>query len=494
MKISIRKKVLLAIGTYVVVAGVLWFLNFYNSHLINEKIRIIEKKEDLLNAVLEARRYEKNYFLTHNATHLEEAVTFIGHAQGKLRDVIVRHGAYTATHDLERNLAHLERYGEAVRALSAAGGPPGTPAVSKGSGAAPEAVRAMGREITEETERMVKIEREHINRLIRDAQFYHFTALGGLFLLSVFVLLFFFFNVNQPLRALESAIGGIASGHYENIPMVSGSLEFESLVGSLNDMLDKLNRRNQELIQAKKLASLGTLTSGVAHELNNPLNNISTSIQIVLEELEDADLEYKRDLLDGAEKEVERARDIVRALLEFSRQRAFSLKPVAFKKLVSDTLKLIRGELPANVSVEVEIPEEIVAMLDARGIQQVMLNLMLNALQAMEDGGTLTIDAFPRDTDRFCFRVGDTGGGIPAENLGKIFDPFFSTREGRRKADGDLRTYGEILEQEGTGLGLAICHGIVKKHGGEISAASEPGKGAVFTVCLPIGNPHDDLA
>ena len=106
-------------------------------------------------------------------------------------------------------------------------------------------------------------------------------------------------------------------------------------------MINELNRRNEQLIQTKKLASLGTLTSGVAHELNNPLNNISTSIQILLEELEEADLEFKRELLIETEKQVERARDIVRALLEFSRERSFRLRRVRFKELVESTIKLI---------------------------------------------------------------------------------------------------------------------------------------------------------
>lgn len=197
--------------------------------------------------------------------------------------------------------------------------------------------------------------RQQISRLIRGARFYSFAALGGLVILSFLVFVFFLVNVNRPLKALENAIRDIASGHYENIPAISAGQEFASLVDSLNHMIDRLNRRSQELIQAKKMASLGTLTSGVAHELNNPLNNISTSLQIVLEELADDNLDFKRELLQGAEKEVERARDTVRALLEFSRQSAFSIKPVAIKSLVSDTIKLIKGELTVDVAIEVKI-------------------------------------------------------------------------------------------------------------------------------------------
>jgi signal transduction histidine kinase len=477
-----------------VVAGVLWFLNYQNSRLINEKLRIIEKKDDLLNAVLEARRYEKNYFLTQDQSHLNEALMFIQRAQAKLRDIITQHAAYTVSSNLDQTLEHLDNYSQSLAMLA---GIRGDALATQASGSfagnisKADETRMLGQKITGEMEKMVKAERRYINRLLRDTKIYHFSALGGLVILSVFILVFFFFNVNRPLKTLEKAIREISSGHYENIPKVSAGLEFESLVSSLNLMIDKLNRRSHELIQTKKLASLGTLTSGVAHELNNPLNNISTSLQILIEEVADGDLEYKRDLLTGAEKEVERARDIVRALLEFSRQHAFSIKPVSIKSLVADTLKLIRGDLPANITLAVEIESEIHASLDFRRMQQVLLNLMLNGIQAMENGGTLTISAFRRTADEFCFQVSDTGSGIAPEHLNKIFDPFFSTREGRRKSDSDTYSRAGILSQEGTGLGLAICHGIIQKHGGDITVNSEPGKGTTFTVCLPIGSSHE---
>ncbi|MCG6911943.1 MAG: HAMP domain-containing protein [Deltaproteobacteria bacterium] len=490
MQTSIRKKVELTIVAYILVAGILWLLNFHNGLTLNEKLRIIEKKEDLLNTILEARRYEKNYFLTGNASHLGEAVVFIFKAEDKLQDIIAHHGEYAATPDLDQRLVHLKDYGASMGALASSQA--GIQGFVSGPVPEQEAIRVLGREITEEIETMVQVERQQISRLIRDARFYHFMALGGLLILSIFVFVFFRLNVNRPLKALESAIGDIASGHYENIPAIGAGQEFESLVDSLNHMINRLNRRNQELIQAKKMASLGTLTSGVAHELNNPLNNISTSLQIVLEELEDEDLDFKRELLEGAEKEVVRARDIVRALLEFSRQSAFSIKPVAIKSLVDDTLKLIKGELPANVSVDLNIENDIQAALDFRRMQQVLINLMLNGIQAMDQGGTLTISAFERSGHDFCIEISDTGCGIPGENFSKIFDPFFSTKEGLRKSDSDMRPYDGILDQQGTGLGLAICHGIVQKHGGRISVESEVGKGTTFTVCLPMGTNHDD--
>jgi two-component system NtrC family sensor kinase len=314
-------------------------------------------------------------------------------------------------------------------------------------------------------------ERHYVNQLITESRNYHFLALLGIFVLSIFAVLFFIFNVNRPLKSIEDAIHKIAVGDYANIPPISTGDEFESLVNSLNNMIDELNKRNEQLVQAKKLASLGTLTSGVAHELNNPLNNISTSVQILLEELEEGNLEYKKELLVETEKQVERTRDIVKALLEFSRERAFSLKEVCYKDLVDDTLKLIKGEMPANVELRVEVPEDIRLELDPRRIQQAMVNLILNGVQAMEDGGVLNIYACKNEVKgELCFRVQDTGKGIPEEDLSKIFDPFFTTKE----------------VGKGTGLGLSITHGIIEQHGGRIQVESKQDTGTTFTVFLPI--------
>ncbi len=488
-QISIRKKIVLTLVAYIAVAGAFWLVNFHNSLTLNEKLRIIEKKEDLLNTILEARRYEKNYFLTGDSSHLAEASAFISEAEDKLKDIIAHHAKYAATQNLDRSRVHLADYGVSINAL--AGSQVDIQHLTNDPVPEQGDIRILGREITEEIETMVQTERRHISLLIREAKWYHFVAFGGLLVLSIVVFVFFLVNVNRPLKALEKAIGNIASGHYENIPAISAGQEFGSLINSLNHMIDRVNRRSQELIQAKKMASLGTLTSGVAHELNNPLNNISTSLQILIEELKDDDLEFKRELLEGAEKEVLRARDIVRALLEFSRQSAFSIKPVDIKSLVNDTLKLIKGELPANVAVDVTIGNDIQAALDFRRMQQVLLNLLLNGIQAMEHGGTITIGAFERNDHVFCITVSDTGCGIPGENLSKIFDPFFSTKEGLHPPESDIRPYDGILDQQGTGLGLSICHGIVQKHGGQISVNSKIGGGTTFTICLPIGSAHD---
>ena len=220
------------------------------------------------------------------------------------------------------------------------------------------------------------------------------------------------------------------------------------------------------------MASLGILTAGVAHELNNPLNNISTSIQIVLEELEEDNIDFKRNRLLEAEKQVERAKGIVKALLEFSREKTLSLKRVEFKHFVENIIRLIKGELPSEISINMNVPEDIEANIDPERIQQVLINFILNGMQAITGKGSITINAWKGMEGKvkmlYC-QVQDTGHGISKQDINKIFDPFFTTKD----------------VGKGSGLGLSVSHSIIEQHGGRIDVESIPGK-TKFTVIFPL--------
>ena len=496
MKISIRKKIILAISLFLVLGGSMWFLNYQKYHLLNQKLQILEKKDDLFNTILEARRYEKNYFLYLEPNNLEEALSYVRRAEQKLSKIIENYGQFTLAKNLDKVLDDLQKYENALATLLKLHRE-GRPAKSnkeriKVFSEHQEAIRALGKKITADMEIILAQERLYVNQLVRESKTYHLLALSGIIILSIVAVLFLIFNVNRPLKSIEDAIHKIVVGDYSNIPSLSTGDEFESLVTSLNKMISELNRRSEQLIQTKKLASLGTLTSGVAHELNNPLNNISTSVQILLEELEEENLEYKRELLIETENQIQRAKDIVKALLEFSRERSFSLKRVRFRDLVDNTIKLIKGELPAEVELKVEVSDEIQGNMDARRIQQVLLNLILNGVQALEQGGVVEIRAFKDQEKReFGFQVKDTGKGIPEENLSKVFDPFFTTKEAVRSSEPGPPAYHGIAEQQGSGLGLSISHGIVEQHGGRIEVESKLGEGTTFTVWLPLESNND---
>lgn len=475
MTISIRKKITISFILFIMISALIWFLNYYKYQLITEKLQIIEKKDQVFNLILEARRFEKNYFLFHNTEDLAHSIDYVKQAEAQLQEVIAIHGHYTLERDLEKRHQMLQQYLDALQSITAKSGTDRLPA-AEGSDTDKIVqhrngrIRDLGRRLTDDFESILNRERRRAIQLVHESGYYLYFALAAIFVLTFGIGVFMYFNINRPLKSIETAIRKIATGADAGIPPISSGDVFESLVTSLNNMIQELNRRNEQLIQSEKLASLGTLTSGVAHELNNPLNNISTSVQILLEELNEENTEFKRELLEETEKQIERARDIVKALLEFSRKGVFNPKPTQLKELINKTVQMIKGDLPSNINLEINVPEHIWADLDAQRIQQVLINLIQNGLQAMEDGGSLKISAEqPAGEDRFCVRIADCGLGIGKDTLGKIFDPFFTT-----KPDG-----------RGSGLGLSISHGIIEQHKGRIQVESRPGEGTTFTVCLP---------
>lgn len=471
MKISIRKKILLAFAMYMVIGGLIWLLSYHSQYILNQKIQIIERKYDLLNSILEARRYEKNYFLTFDQKNIKQSLTYVTEAEDILRSILAKYGKYTLAKNLDERITELYEYKDSLINL--------LKMQENGHLIVPQdsiqLIRKQGRIITSELEEIVKKESQFTRDLIGKSKMIHLIALAPVFILSVLVALFLIFNVDRPLKTIGNAIIKIARGDFKNIPDIHTGDEFESLVISLNSMIKELNKRNKELVQAQKLASLGRLTSGVAHELNNPLNNISTSVQILVEELEDDDLEYKKELLIGAEKEVERSKEIVKSLLEFARERSLTLKRTYFKDLANNAIKRVKSQVPDNITLKVEVPDDIQATVGPLGIERVLINLILNAVQAMKNGGDITIKACKQESNSgFCFQVIDTGDGIPEEIISQIFDPFFTTKE----------------VGKGTGLGLSIIYGIVEQHGGKIKVSSEVGIRTTFTCFLPFDQPE----
>jgi two-component system, NtrC family, sensor kinase len=456
---------------FMVISGLIWLRSYHSQYILNRKIQIIERKFDLFNTILEARRYEKNYFLTFDRKNIDQTLNYVNTAEDILYDILSKHSKYTLAKNLDERLIELKEYKDSLITL--------LKMQEDGHLMVPQDViqliQKQGRIITSELEEIVKKESQFTRDLIGKSRMIHLIALAPVFILSVLVALFLIFNVDRPLKTIGNAIIKIARGDFQNIPEIHTGDEFESLVTSLNSMIKELNKRNKELVQAQKLASLGRLTSGVAHELNNPLNNISTSLQILIEELEDEDLEYKKELLMGAEKEVERSKEIVKSLLEFARERSLTLKQVYFKDLVDNAIKRVTSQVPENVTLKVDVPDDIQATVGPLGIERVLINLIVNAVQAMKNGGEVTVKACKQESDSgFCFQVIDTGEGIPKEIISKIFDPFFTTKE----------------VGKGTGLGLSIIYGIIEQHSGKIKVSSEVGKGTTFICFLPYDQPE----
>jgi signal transduction histidine kinase len=231
-------------------------------------------------------------------------------------------------------------------------------------------------------------------------------------------------------------------------------------------MEEQLQEHERQLVQAKKLAAIGTLAAGVAHELNNPLNNISLAAQVLARSLPAAGASpIVRETLDDILSQTQRVKRIVGDLLEFSREKAPEMRPVDLVALVGEAAA---RTIPPGSGVAFHLAGEAQAMVlgDEHLITQVFVNLLANAVDAIGGSGKVTVTVARRN-GMVQAAVADTGRGIPADELPKVFDPFFTTKE------------------QGTGLGLAIVYNAIRKHGGSVDVRSKPERGTTFTISLP---------
>ena len=238
-------------------------------------------------------------------------------------------------------------------------------------------------------------------------------------------------------------------------------------------MIAELENREAVLLQSHKMRAVGTLTAGVAHELNNPLNNITLTAHMLLEDYEELDEDEKKDMIRDMVKESDRSKKIISNLLDFARESSSELEPLALEELLQDTIALASNQIKlSGIRIEFQSAGNLSRIHgDGQQLQQVFLNLILNAIDASPKGSKIEVLVLPADDPTYvAVKVIDSGSGIPEHILPSIFDPFFTT-----KAKGS-----------GTGLGLSVSQGIVTKHGGRIRASSQEGKGATFTVTLPI--------
>jgi two-component system, NtrC family, sensor kinase len=302
-------------------------------------------------------------------------------------------------------------------------------------------------------------------------------------------------RITAPLRQLEEVARKFTEGDYKSeftirkaprevkslaIALNHMAVEVENEKKELEEWADKMEVKVQErtselkkihgqLFRSEKLASIGKLAAGVAHEINNPLTGILTNASLLLEDLNDDDT--KKDDAQVIVNETIRCREIVKRLLDFARQTKPQKSLTNINNLIDNIVLLVRNQASfRNVNIERKLADNIPEiMTDKDQIQQVFINFILNASDAMPNGGEIKISSRVIENGEYVeVRFMDTGLGISEENKHKIFDPFFTTKD------------------NGTGLGLSISYGIVEQHGGTINVESEIGKGTTFIVLLPI--------
>jgi PAS domain S-box-containing protein len=246
----------------------------------------------------------------------------------------------------------------------------------------------------------------------------------------------------------------------------------------LEDKVDKgtatAKKLEQQVMHSEKLAALGRLAAGVAHEIGNPLTSISTFAQLLREMAQD---EFSQNSLDVINTHIQRITDIVRRMSNFARADSLNIKPTEINDVLNSTLDLMRLDKRMKSSIEIAVtldPGLPRILIDEGQIAQVFINIILNAMDAMPDGGRLAATTYQGRDDQgkeaILAEFADTGTGIPHSELQKIFDPFYTTKE----------------PGKGTGLGLSLSYNIVKRFKGDIKVQSEPGRGTIFTVILPL--------
>ncbi|RKY79167.1 hypothetical protein DRQ00_04045 [candidate division KSB1 bacterium] len=290
-----------------------------------------------------------------------------------------------------------------------------------------------------------------------------------------------YFNSNKPCEncvvqrtwnSKSSEFFEIARGEnvyqYWSYPMYNLKGEMEYVIEYCRDVTEQ-KKLERHLIQSEKLATIGLLASGIAHELRNPLNIIETA-RYYLEDVFSPQNEDIRSKLTIIRRNVQRASNIINNLLEFSRHSAQDREEIDVNQLIDKTLALIEKDLTSqNISVEKRYHDVPPAFLGLDSLKQVFLNIIINAIQAMPEGGKLQIETYSPEKGWVEVKFTDTGHGIPSEHLPLIFTPFFTTKK----------------VGQGTGLGMYVSHSIVRREGGDIMIESQQGRGTTFTVRLP---------
>jgi two-component system, NtrC family, sensor kinase len=471
---NLRIKIMFILGCYILGIMSMDFVSYDDFNTTEEKIEILELAYSLNNTILEARRYEKNFLLYNENGAFQENKRYLAKAISTEGEILSKSGKLKLAPLLKKLDKLIMAYGENSEQLAQ-----NMPHASTEYTQIVDRLRDKGKQMTELTEEIVDFERQQIHASlgVLKKQLVAWSAFA--LMLGILLPFLMFLKIFEPLSIIKKATEDIARGRFNSIKVIDTKDEMQQVMEAFNTMVRELERRQDQLVQSKKLSSIGTLTAGVAHQLNNPLNNISTSCQIAIDELASGDAELLSRMLKNIDQETMRARDVVKGLLEFSRVQEFSLRPSQLSDVVRRSMRLVESQIPADIEMVMEIPDHLMLPMDTQRMQEVFINLIINAAQSIRDKGRITLTASTdENTDEIVIEVRDTGQGIPEEIQGQLFDPFYTTKE----------------EGHGTGLGLSVVYGIIQKHQGNITVQSQPGKGASFFIRLPINQVKAPLA
>jgi len=467
LRLNLRTKLIIGFTAFFIVSSFINFIFLRDFSSFQKNVKMLTHASNLSNLCLEIRRYEKNYIIKKQVEDFNIATGFIQ----DVYDYIDNIGEDIDTRDkgvLEELRSEIEEYETNFLPLKESCNETDQDTEHCNT----QQVQRLGADIVTLAEGLVRDSQFKVEKFAKESMIKLTLYFSFLIVFSLSGMVVYFATIAKRLKSMEIAANAIATGDYHTLPVSKLNDEVQVVFKAFDRMVVDLEERQEQLFQAEKLSSIGTLASGMAHQLNNPLNNIATSCQLALEELDDnSDKTFLQNMLKTVDEETSRAAEIVRGLLEFSRNELFLQKPVSIKKVVSQTVSLVTSDLPSGIQIIQDVPEEIIASIDEQKIKEAFLNLLINSIQAIkEPDGTIIIAAeVDIDTNSIVITVSDTGVGIDEKARQQIFDPFYTTKE----------------VGEGTGLGLAVVYGIISKHNGTISVRSNKEKGSTFIISLP---------
>ncbi len=482
---SIRHKTSRAfylLAIFIVLLCLFAFFNLlYLQQQVKEGVAITNFKDD----ILEMRRHEKNLFLYHNKDELESILLFTREAINNLnqnRNSFSSQGSKIDLDHLQKSLGsyqilltkYWEQWERSQKEVMAS------------------SIRPLGHKLSTIADKFALQERKSLLHSLNTTQW---TLASAIFITALITVLIGFRLsqlVVKPLRELENNLEPIAQGQFEQLEVDSNEQEIITFTNAFNRMLYELDLRKKRLLHTEKLASLGVLISGVAHELNNPLGNILSSCQLLKEELDSADRDLLVDWLEQIDTETMRAHKIVNTLKDFGKQQDFNIEPINLSELIDDTLLLLHNDLKQLPTVLKDIPDKVFINVDRQRFQQVLINLIKNSIDAGDESNQIELKAdfcwdhsctlpenayvigklkkpHNQDIPYTGLSIKDSGSGMDEKTITHIFDPFYTT-----KAPGS-----------GMGIGLYIVQEIIRDHSGEIGVISHPGQGSEFIIRLP---------
>ena len=435
---------------------------------IQKKLYFVQVSERFLFEVEQARRWEKNYFLY--GTNLTDA------AQSVINAKILLSSSMDSYKKISPRQAHkivynLNKYQDLLQELISWERRSQYDLERKQE--IETALRKHGAEMVEIAASLALKEENSINAMLNLIQQIPIYGLVVFLLVTIYVTCFLVQRFMKRLNSLMASTQKIAQGDFAPIvPIRKYRDEITTVSMAINRMLEHLETRQTAMVESHKLKTIGTLTAGVAHELNNPINNIMLTAHSLLEDHKELSEEELVEMINDLINEADRSRSIVRNLLDFARESESKSEPLDLGVLIQETVTLALNHVRVSgAKIEVAVQPNLAKIRgDKQKLKQVFLNLILNALDAVDKDGKINIAVEMAASPGFlAVHVLDNGCGIPAHILPYIFDPFFTAKE----------------PGKGTGLGLSVSHGIVNMHGGQIKVSSEEKKYTRFTVLLP---------